>query len=238
MHYLGSHLYPTLTEATHDDDDDTASEDESDEGSEEEEEGDDGTQSDQDTEHAVNVTKKLKVDGDSLKSRRQSVDLDMGISDDEEVDEDEDEDDEDEEDSSEEKVVDYLREKELASRIFERVVASSKAQGLDEAQPDDKVEIAAKDKVPAKDTKSPVKETRTSEIKASAKEVKKPEVAVPSKKSEKGEPVAGTSQEDSLNRTVFVRNLPQEAKVQDLRRQFSDFGEVKSFRLVLHPITK
>jgi len=223
-----------LTEETRDDDDDTASEDESDEGSEEREEGDE-SESDEDTEFAVKATKKFKVD--ALKPGKQIADLDMASSDDE----DEDEDDEDE-DLSEEKVVDFSREKELANRVFERVVASSKVQELDEALSDDVAEIEVKKvapkKVSAKDTKVPVKETKTSETKASVKEVKKPELAESSKKTKKSEPVAETSQEDSLNRTVFVRNLPLEAKVQDLRRQFSEFGEVKSFRLVLHPITK
>lgn len=250
MEYLGSHLCPALTDATRDDDDDddTASEDESDEGSEGEEDGDDGSESDEGSKHAANAPKKLRVDGDVLKLARRNADPDMESSDDEE--EDEDEDDEDEEDSSEEKVVDYSREKDLANRVFEKVMASSKAQELDEAQPNNNVEIEvkqiAKQKFPAKDTKALEKESKAGEIRGSAKKVKEPEVTEPAKApakepartSKKCEPVAGTSQADSLNRTVFVRNLPLEAKVQDLRRRFADFGEVKSFRLVLHPITK
>lgn len=240
LQYLGSHIFPALTDAAQEDDDDTASEEESDEDSEEEEQGDDGSESDEDTEHAVNARKKLKVDADVLKSAKQSAGLDLESSDDEDEDEDdEDEDDEDEEDSSEEKVVDLSTEKELANRVLEKVLASAKAE---EAQPDNNLELEvkqiAKQKVLAKDIKAPVKETKTSEIRGPVKEVKKPEIAEPSKKSKRDEPVVETSEEDSLTRTVFVRNLPLESKVPDLRRQFSEFGEVKSFRLVLHPITK
>jgi RNA recognition motif-containing protein len=147
-----------------------------------------------------------------------------------------DNDEEDEDDSYEEKVVDYSREKDLASKVLERVMASSKALELDEAQPNKTVEIEGKQAV--KGTKSPAKETKTIETTATVKEVKKSEATEPARKNKKVEPVAESSQEDGLKRTVFVRNLPLEAKVQDLRRQFSDFGEVKSFRLVLHPITK
>jgi nucleolar protein 4 len=41
-----------------------------------------------------------------------------------------------------------------------------------------------------------------------------------------------------MRRTVFIRNLPVDVNVLDMRRRFSAFGEVKSFRPVLHPITK
>ena len=224
---LGSHVYPCSTEGVQDDDDDTASEDGSDEGSEEDEEDDDESGSDEDTKHAAKATRKAKVDAG------QKAELDVESGDEPEG---SDNDEEDEDDSYEEKVVDYSREKDLASKVLERVMASSKALELDEAQPNKTVEIEGKQTV--KGTKSPAKETKTIETSATVKEVKKSEATEPARKNKKVEPVAKTSQEDGLKRTVFVRNLPLEAKVQDLRRQFSDFGEVKSFRLVLHPITK
>jgi hypothetical protein len=225
---IHSRLYYCSTEGVQDDDDDTASEDGSDEGSEDEEEGDDESGSDEDTKHAAKATRKAKVDAGYEK-----VGMDVESSDESEG---SDNDEEDEDDSYEEKVVDYSREKDLASKVLERVMASSKTLELDEAQPHKTVEIEGKQTV--KGTKSPAKETKTIETTATVKEVKKSEATEPARKNKKVEPVAESSQEDGLKRTVFVRNLPLEAKVQDLRRQFSDFGEVKSFRLVLHPITK
>jgi hypothetical protein len=224
---IHSRLYYCSTEGVQDDDDDTASEDGSDEGSEDEEEGDDESGSDEDTKHAAKATRKAKIDAG------QKAELDVESSDESEG---SDNDEEDEDDSYEEKVVDYSREKDLASKVLERVMASSKTLELDEAQPHKTVEIEGKQTV--KGTKSPAKETKTTETTATVKEVKKSESTESARKNKKVEPVAETSQEDGLKRTVFVRNLPLEAKVQDLRRQFSDFGEVKSFRLVLHPITK
>lgn len=126
MEYFGFYLCFVLIDVIcdDDDDDDIVSEDESDEGSEGEEDGDDGSEFDEGSKYVVNVFKKLRVDGDVLKLVRWNVDLDMESSDDEE--EDEDEDDEDEEDLFEEKVVDYLREKDLVNRVFEKVMVLSK----------------------------------------------------------------------------------------------------------------
>ncbi|KAJ7543705.1 hypothetical protein O6H91_09G049400 [Diphasiastrum complanatum] len=42
----------------------------------------------------------------------------------------------------------------------------------------------------------------------------------------------------NLQKTVFIRNLPLDANVTDLRKRFSAFGIVKSLRLVLHPMTR
>ncbi|KAG6540867.1 hypothetical protein Mapa_017741 [Marchantia paleacea] len=53
------------------------------------------------------------------------------------------------------------------------------------------------------------------------------------------EPVVLEKDEDqnTFGRTVFIRNLPLDAKVPELRKMFSDFGVVKSLRMVLHPVT-
>ncbi|XP_024539975.1 RNA-binding protein 28 [Selaginella moellendorffii] len=60
---------------------------------------------------------------------------------------------------------------------------------------------------------------------AASREVKKPLAAKP-------------PEENSMERTLFVRNLPPDAKVHDLKKKFSEFGDVTSLRLVLHPATK
>ncbi|KAG0563691.1 hypothetical protein KC19_8G051800 [Ceratodon purpureus] len=219
-------------EGIQDGDDETASEDESDEGSDDEEEDDFESESDEDTNHTAKATRKAKVDA--------KAELDMESSDESDG---SDNDEEDEDDSSEEKADTYLKEKDLANRVLQKVMAFSKALEHDEAQPNKTSDIEAKQTVKATKTiktTATVKEVKKSEkeVKKSEKEVKKSEVMEPARKNKTVEPVAETSQKDGLKRTVFVRNLPLEAKVQDLRRQFSDFGEVKSFRLVLHPITK
>ena len=218
----------SLAEGIQDDDDDTTSEDEGDDGSEDEEQDVDESEDDEDTEHAVKATWKLKDDA------CQEAEQDME-SNDEGSDNDEDED-----DSFEEKDVDYSREKDLASKVLEKVMASSKR--LDESQLNKTDQIGekkiAKPKVSVEGTKFSTKGATAVETTAAVKEVKKPKVRELARTNKTEEPVAETSLEDSLKKTVFVRNLPSEAKVPDLRRQFSDFGEVKSFRLVLHPTTK
>lgn len=224
-------MYSGLTEATEDDVDETASEDESDEGSEdgndEDSEDEDGSGSEEDVKHSPKVTKKMKVDSSNLKQSSPKVDIDIESSDEEDED-DEDDDEGEESEKDKEQVIDFSEEKDLAKRILKKVTASSKTKEQDNVQLTDSLEIGgkqtAKQKSSAKETKPAVKETKTPKVADTVKNAKKVELAA--------------SQDDGLSRTVFVRNLPLEANVQDLRRQFSDFGEVKAFRLVLHPITK
>lgn len=221
----------SVPEATEDDVDETASEDESDEGSEdgndEDSEDEDGSGSEEDVKHSPKVTKKMKVDSSNLKQSSPKVDIDIESSDEEDVD-DEDDDEGEESEKDKEQVIDFSEEKDLAKRILKKVTASSKTKEQDNVQLTDSLEIGgkqtAKQKSSAKETKPAVKETKTPKVADTVKNAKKVELAA--------------SQDDGLSRTVFVRNLPLEANVQDLRRQFSDFGEVKAFRLVLHPITK
>eukprot|EP00850_Spirogloea_muscicola_P018662 SM000173S03031 [mRNA] locus=s173:193351:199506:- [translate_table: standard] len=48
----------------------------------------------------------------------------------------------------------------------------------------------------------------------------------------------GSSRDEVTGATVFMRQLPAGLKVADLRALFSAYGEVRSCRLVLHPVTK
>ncbi|KAL3680177.1 hypothetical protein R1sor_023133 [Riccia sorocarpa] len=48
---------------------------------------------------------------------------------------------------------------------------------------------------------------------------------------------AENADDNPMERTLFIRNLPTDAEVRELRKLFSDFGVVKSFRMVLHPVT-
>lgn len=123
--------------------------------------------------------------------------------------------------------VDAAKEKELLKRILDKVVKSSKEE-----------EVTANEATGDTDS---LDQRQTKEAVVLRKNSRAPEVTGQSdKKFEKrgGESSQPYSKEDSLKRTVFVRNLPLDAKVQDMRRRFSAFGEVKSFRMVLHPSTK
>ena len=206
------------------DDDDTASEDES------EDEDEDNS----DIEVAVEKAgKKLKPHMSSEKPLYQKESSDeednTSESDEEEGISESDEDDESDLNMSEEPSApnaSKVTEKDLMQRVLQKVVNSSKTQETVETQPDinptsaspqgSKLTVKKKEMLPSE------------VIKESAKKFNRlAEEAMPT-----------VSKEDSLKRTVFVRNLPLDAKVPDMHRQFSAFGEVKSFRLVLHPITK
>ncbi|KAF6163052.1 hypothetical protein GIB67_001380 [Kingdonia uniflora] len=45
-------------------------------------------------------------------------------------------------------------------------------------------------------------------------------------------------QNDDLQRTIFIRNLPFDIDSEDVKMRFSAYGKIKSFHPVLHPITK
>ncbi|KAL2612899.1 hypothetical protein R1flu_024591 [Riccia fluitans] len=49
--------------------------------------------------------------------------------------------------------------------------------------------------------------------------------------------LAKDADDNAIGRTLFIRNLPMDAESRELRKLFSDFGVVKSFRMVLHPVT-
>ncbi|XP_010254678.1 PREDICTED: RNA-binding protein 28 isoform X2 [Nelumbo nucifera] len=65
------------------------------------------------------------------------------------------------------------------------------------------------------------------------------DVALPPKSS-KVETVAlgRVDSEDDLQRTIFISNLPFDVDIEDVKKRFSAFGEVKSFVPVLHQVTK
>lgn len=46
------------------------------------------------------------------------------------------------------------------------------------------------------------------------------------------------TEEDDLQRTVFITNLPFECDNEEVKLRFSAFGEVEYFAPVLHPVTK
>lgn len=210
------------------DDDDTASEDESEDDSE------DGDEDKSDIEVAVEKAgKKLKPHMSSEKPLYQKESSDeednTSESDEEEGVSESDEDDESDLNMSEVPSVpnaSKVTEKDLMQRVLQKVVNSSKTQETVETQPDVNPTSASQ---------------QGSKLAVNKKEILPSEVINESaKKLKRGveEAAPTVSKEDSLKRTVFVRNLPLDAKVPDMRRQFSAFGEVKSFRMVLHPITK
>lgn len=45
-------------------------------------------------------------------------------------------------------------------------------------------------------------------------------------------------EEDELQRTLFISNLPFEITIEEVKQRFSAFGEVQSFVPVLHQVTK
>lgn len=207
-------------------DDDTASEDESEDGDEDEDKSD--------IEVAVEKAgKKLKPHMSSEKPLYQKESSDeednTSESDEEEGISESDEDDESDLNMSEVPSVpnaSKVTEKDLMQRVLQKVVNSSKTQEIVETQPDVTPTSASQ---------------QGSKLAVKKKEILPSEVINESaKKLKRGveEAAPTVSKEDSLKRTVFVRNLPLDAKVPDMRRQFSAFGEVKSFRMVLHPITK
>lgn len=64
------------------------------------------------------------------------------------------------------------------------------------------------------------------------------EAARRSSKSDASSNIAHADDSKSIERTVFIRNLPSDVNVEEMREKFSVFGDVKSARLVLHPVTK
>ncbi|KAH9602356.1 hypothetical protein KSS87_020021 [Heliosperma pusillum] len=86
-------------------------------------------------------------------------------------------------------------------------------------------------------------EVDTTELNTSSKkslaESKPPNQAKPgNNKAGKHAESKSINDEDDLPRTIFINNLPFDCDPEELKQRFSSFGEVQSFVLVLHPLTK
>lgn len=133
------------------------------------------------------------------------------------------------------KTMDRTEEMDMVKKILTKVVAS-----VPEAPSDDEEVVEALEserptrKKQAKST--PAKDPPAEKVVA-AENGKPAEAGI---KTEDTEPAENEmdSEESKLSRTCFIRNLPPDAKVPELRKLFAEFGVIKSFRLVLHPVTK
>lgn len=135
-----------------------------------------------------------------------------------------------EDDENDTHAIDSAQERDLLKRVLNKVVVSGK---------DVLVNTTEVNNVDASDGQE--KQQQQGEDKT----VKKKKEARPSKLPEQqtgketSTDIATVDfKESAMRRTVFIRNLPVDVNVLDMRRRFSAFGEVKSFRPVLHPITK
>ncbi|BBN17317.1 nucleolar protein 4 [Marchantia polymorpha subsp. ruderalis] len=125
--------------------------------------------------------------------------------------------------------MDRSEEMDMMKKILNKVVSTLHETGPPTLDDDEEEE--------AEEIITPV----TSKVKSAHKEVVESVEAngKPSKAKKAVEPAVSEKDEDqnTFGRTVFIRNLPMDAKVPELRKMFSDFGVVKSLRMVLHPVT-
>ncbi|GJV93207.1 RNA-binding protein 28, partial [Tanacetum coccineum] len=77
-------------------------------------------------------------------------------------------------------------------------------------------------------------QTKISDGSTDAQHVSKPE-SLPKPDNIKSKPV---ETEEEMQRTLFISNLPFDITSEEVKQRFAGFGEIQSFFLVLHPITK
>ncbi|PWA84723.1 RNA-binding (RRM/RBD/RNP motifs) family protein [Artemisia annua] len=77
-------------------------------------------------------------------------------------------------------------------------------------------------------------QTKISDGPTDAKHVSKPE-SLPLTDNIKSKPV---ETEEEMQRTLFISNLPFDITSDEVKQRFAGFGEIQSFFLVLHPVTK
>nr|GEW22314.1 RNA-binding protein 28 [Tanacetum cinerariifolium] len=77
-------------------------------------------------------------------------------------------------------------------------------------------------------------QTKISDGPTDAQHVSKPE-SLPKPDNIKSKPV---ETEEEMQRTLFISNLPFDITSEEVKQRFAGFGEIQSFFLVLHPITK
>ncbi|CAM6106981.1 unnamed protein product [Calypogeia fissa] len=131
--------------------------------------------------------------------------------------------------------MDRVEEMDMVKKILTKVVASAPEPPSDDEEIveaiDNELPKEKKSKSTVVEDKSPEKVSENKAHGKTAEVIVKVEGAEPAESEADGE-------ESKLSRTVFIRNLPPDAKVPELRKLFSEFGAIKSFRLVLHPVTK
>ncbi|PWA67508.1 RNA-binding (RRM/RBD/RNP motifs) family protein [Artemisia annua] len=77
-------------------------------------------------------------------------------------------------------------------------------------------------------------QTKISDGPTDAQHVSKPE-SLPKADNIKSKPV---ETEEEMQRTLFISNLPFDITSDEVKQRFAGFGEIQSFFLVLHPVTK
>lgn len=77
-------------------------------------------------------------------------------------------------------------------------------------------------------------QTKISDGPTDAQHVSKPE-SLPKTDNIKSKPV---ETEEEMQRTLFISNLPFDITSDEVKQRFAGFGEIQSFFLVLHPVTK
>jgi hypothetical protein len=135
-----------------------------------------------------------------------------------------------EDDENDTHAIDSAQERDLLKRVLNKVVVSGKDVLVNTT------EVNNVDASYGQDKQRQQGEHITVQKKKEAKPSKLPEQQTGKETST--DIATADFKESAMRRTVFIRNLPVDVNVLDMRRRFSAFGEVKSFRPVLHPITK
>ncbi|XP_074319581.1 uncharacterized protein LOC141656542 [Silene latifolia] len=116
---------------------------------------------------------------------------------------------------------------ELSRKVLQNVMTTSgkEASSLNNGSPPAKNKVDSTELNPS--SKKPIAES------------KPPNQAKPgNNKGGKHAESKSINDEDDLPRTIFINNLPFDCDPEELKQRFSSFGEVQSFVLVLHPLTK
>jgi nucleolar protein 4 len=135
-----------------------------------------------------------------------------------------------EDDENDTHAIDSAQERDLLKRVLNKVVVSGKDVLVNTT------EVNNVDASYGQEKQQQQGEHKTVQKKKEAKPSKLPEQQTGKEMST--DIATADFKESAMRRTVFIRNLPVDVNVLDMRRRFSAFGEVKSFRPVLHPITK
>ncbi|CAN5962734.1 unnamed protein product [Sphagnum jensenii] len=135
-----------------------------------------------------------------------------------------------EDDENDTHAIDSAQERDLLKRVLNKVVVSGKDVLVNTT------EVNNVDASDGQEKQQQQGEDKTVRKKKEARPSKLPEQQTAKEMST--DIATADFKELAMRRTVFIRNLPVDVNVLDMRRRFSAFGEVKSFRPVLHPITK
>ncbi|KAK7283895.1 hypothetical protein RIF29_13644 [Crotalaria pallida] len=125
--------------------------------------------------------------------------------------------------------VNFDEEADIARKVLNNLIASSTkgaSVNNDSMLSSENEEPKSKEIVKDADNKASIKSEKVSGV-------SKPEISNESKLSNPKQ-----TEEDELQRTVFITNLPFECDNEEVKQRFSGFGEVEYFAPVLHQVTK